>query len=205
MDKRNWLIKKIYSLPPNFQFQSPKVLPSHLISFINFIPISQKFYGTLLYAIFVARATYLSQFSPSFFSPSFFSWHFKVRYDINSFLYCHILSVSTWHVVNFSKLIKLKVLCDTSHLTSDQLNYYQAVTIGQKFLVRPAYCLSYLKIFRRSGLLPVQSYLPIGANLPIGQLAANRQSDKIGQLAEFRQLDQHFLGFFLYKKLLLET
>ncbi|CBY33384.1 unnamed protein product [Oikopleura dioica] len=81
----------------------------------------------------------------------------------------------------------------------------QAVTIGQKFLVRPAYCLSYLKIFRRSGLLPVQSYLPIGANLPIGQLAANRQSDKIGQLAEFRQLDQHFLGFFLYKKLLLET
>ncbi|CBY21828.1 unnamed protein product [Oikopleura dioica] len=70
---------------------------------------------------------------------------------------------------------------------------FQAVTIGPKFLARPAYCLSYLKNFRRSGLLPVQSYLPIGANLPIGQLA------------EFRQLDQYFLGFFLYKKLLLET
>ncbi len=40
---------------------------------------------------------------------------------------------------------------------------------------------------------------------PICQLAANRQSDKIGQLAQFRQLDQYFLVYFLYKNIKLQT
>jgi hypothetical protein len=75
-------------------------------------------------------------------------------------------------------------------LAKNQLASNQAVTIGPKFPSHPAYCRSYLKIFRRSGLSPVQSYLPIGANLPIGQLAANRQLDKKCQLAEICQLDQ---------------